>query len=72
MQKSPLPRRGLLAATLGVALFGASACGGSTGASTSSSPTAGSPTATATSRDQRVPSLENLTTEVKDKFKQYT
>ncbi|MER5217109.1 alpha/beta hydrolase-fold protein [Streptomyces sp. NPDC002838] len=77
MQNSPLPRRGFLAGTLGLALFGATACGSSSNTSNTSNASTGSAASTSTaaaaaSGSEQTPSLESLTSEVKGKFKQYT
>ncbi|WP_030616247.1 alpha/beta hydrolase-fold protein [Streptomyces fulvoviolaceus] len=73
MYNTRLPRRGFLAGTLGLALFGAAACGNSSNTSTgSAASTSGTATAAATTGREGTPSLQSLTSEVKGKFKQYT
>ncbi|MFD5257328.1 alpha/beta hydrolase-fold protein [Streptomyces bobili] len=76
MHNDPLARRGFLAGTLGLALFGATACGSSSESPSTSTSSAGSASASASasaaSGGGDTPSLESLTTEVPGKFKQYT
>lgn len=78
MQKPALFHRRFLAGTLGLALFGAAtACGSSSDTSTGSaaanpSSSATSSSSAATTSSEETPSLESLTSQVKDKFKHYT
>jgi predicted peptidase len=69
MYNDSFSRRGFLVGTLGFALFGTTACGSSSDSSTSS---ASSASASASSGSDGTISLESLTAEVPDKFKQYT
>ncbi|MBT2412463.1 hypothetical protein J7I94_18145 [Streptomyces sp. ISL-12] len=82
MNTSHLPRRGFLAASLGAVFLGATACGTSsdssaTGEAGSAAASSGTPatetteTATATSTEEP-PSLDDLTSQVKSTFKQFT